>query len=110
MASLKELEEQIAQLTAQADKLRNEERAAALQDINEKVAQYKITASEIKFSVEAKQIKPAEKTKTKVEQKYFNPDKPEQTWSGRGVKPLWFKASLDNGHSKESMLIENKPS
>jgi DNA-binding protein H-NS len=109
MTTLKELEEQIAQLEAQADKLRKEERASAIRDINEKVAQYKIAISEIKFSIEAKQIKPADKTKKKAEQKYSNPANPEQTWSGRGVKPEWFKSAKAKGYTDDQMLIK-KPS
>ena len=45
------------------------------------------------------------KPRKPVAPKYQNPNGPE-TWSGRGVKPVWFKAALEAGHSAESMLIK----
>ena len=40
-----------------------------------------------------------------VPPKYANPANPEQTWSGRGKRPLWFIAALDKGASEASLLI-----
>ena len=44
--------------------------------------------------------------KTKGEPKYQNPDNPRQTWTGRGKRPSWIKAVLEQGGSLEDMLIE----
>jgi len=42
--------------------------------------------------------KPAKgKAKAKVKPKYRNPADPEQTWSGRGRRPLWINAALNDG-------------
>ncbi|NCV86322.1 MAG: H-NS histone family protein, partial [Oxalobacteraceae bacterium] len=30
-----------------------------------------------------------------------------QTWTGRGKPPLWLKAMLDQGKTKEDFLIQN---
>lgn len=37
--------------------------------------------------------------------KYRNPSNPAETWGGVGKMPKWFKAQLDNGVEKESMMI-----
>jgi DNA-binding protein H-NS len=37
--------------------------------------------------------------------KYRNPENPEQTWVGRGKPPDWFKTNLEEGITKEEMLI-----
>lgn len=37
--------------------------------------------------------------------KYRNPYDPNQTWTGRGKRPNWFKDALAAGHSEESMKI-----
>ena len=37
------------------------------------------------------------KPKAKAKPKYRNPENPEQTWSGRGRKPLWFNAAISGG-------------
>ncbi|NHX27966.1 H-NS histone family protein, partial [Escherichia coli] len=37
--------------------------------------------------------------------KYRNPENPDQTWSGRGRKPLWVVAHLDSGKAMEDLEI-----
>lgn len=37
--------------------------------------------------------------------KYRNPDNPEQTWSGRGRRPEWFKAAEKAGKPLASLEI-----
>jgi DNA-binding protein H-NS len=44
--------------------------------------------------------------KTKGEPKYQNPANPRQTWTGRGKRPSWIKAVLEQGGALEDMLIE----
>ena len=36
-------------------------------------------------------------------QKYRNPEKPTQTWSGRGKKPAWVQEALDSGKTLEDL-------
>jgi DNA-binding protein H-NS len=43
--------------------------------------------------------------KTPVAPKYRHPENPEITWSGRGRKPNWFVAALEQGQTAEDMLI-----
>jgi DNA-binding protein H-NS len=40
-----------------------------------------------------------------VAPKYANPTNPSETWTGRGRKPLWVQAALNQGKSLESLLI-----
>ena len=42
----------------------------------------------------------------KLQPKYANPGNPEQTWSGMGRKPEWFRRYIDNGGSERDMLIK----
>lgn len=44
--------------------------------------------------------------KTKAEAVYKSPYD-DQTWSGRGRKPDWFKQALDEGYSDADMRIED---
>ena len=37
--------------------------------------------------------------------KYRNPDNTDETWSGRGRKPVWYVAQIENGKSPADMLI-----
>ena len=37
--------------------------------------------------------------------KYRNPSNPEQTWTGRGTRPGWYKEALAAGKNPDEMLI-----
>src|SRR5260221_361382 len=41
----------------------------------------------------------------KVAPKYRNPENPEETWAGRGLKPRWLAAALKSGKKLEAFSI-----
>jgi DNA-binding protein H-NS len=41
-----------------------------------------------------------------VAAKYANPDDPSETWTGRGRKPRWLTAKLQEGAKMEKFLIK----
>ena len=41
----------------------------------------------------------------KVHPKYRNPERPSETWSGRGKQPRWFSAQLKTGKKVGDLLI-----
>ena len=43
----------------------------------------------------------------KVHQKYRNPERPDETWSGRGKQPRWFIAQLQAGNAVENLRISS---
>jgi DNA-binding protein H-NS len=43
-----------------------------------------------------------------VNPRYRNPDNPEETWAGRGLKPKWVKEKLSTGVSLDDLLIERE--
>jgi DNA-binding protein H-NS len=40
-----------------------------------------------------------------VAPKYRNPENPEETWAGRGLKPRWLTAAIKSGKKIEDFLI-----
>jgi DNA-binding protein H-NS len=44
-------------------------------------------------------------TRAPAKAKYFNPADPSETWSGRGRKPAWFAAALDQGATPTSLEV-----
>ena len=44
-----------------------------------------------------------------VAPKYRNPENPQETWAGRGLKPRWLSAALKAGHKIEDFLIGGAP-
>lgn len=53
----------------------------------------------------AKKLKPLAK---KVQPKYQDPSRPDQTWTGRGRQPRWLSAAIGRGVPLEHFLIGNK--
>ena len=45
------------------------------------------------------------KVKATVAPKYVDPANPDNTWSGRGRKPKWLAAALENGASIEDFAL-----
>ena len=43
-----------------------------------------------------------------VHQKYFNPENPSQTWSGRGHRPRWFIAQLQMGRAIDDLMLAGR--
>ncbi len=49
--------------------------------------------------------KKSERKKKKYHPKYRNPENPEQTWTGLGMKPRWVRALLEQGKTMDDLLI-----
>jgi|GEM_PF-35335 len=43
----------------------------------------------------------------KVAPKYRNPEHPDQTWTGRGQKPVWLREHINQGAKIEDFLIDS---
>jgi len=43
--------------------------------------------------------------KSKVVAKYANPEDPNQTWTGRGLKPRWVEALIQKGNTLKDLEI-----
>ena len=90
-----------AELQTEYDAIRADAKAVAVK----LVEQFKFTAAELGCACCGEGEEPAKKTRKPVAPKYRNPNG-EETWTGRGVKPVWFKAALEAGIKAEDMLIE----
>lgn len=61
-------------------------------------------AKEFGFSLE-EIVASTEKKGSKGAPKYANPNDPEQTWTGRGRKPNWVVAALEEGKSMDDLAL-----
>lgn len=101
-SQIKKNEEQIAQLRKQAEELRNHERAGVIEELRRKIAEYGISASELKLSARAggRRNSPAVRAP-----KYRGPGG--ESWSGgRGRKPRWVTEALAAGKSLSDFEIK----
>jgi DNA-binding protein H-NS len=97
-------ERELADLIAKASKeLETKRQGKKKETIN----QIKELASSIGLGVEF--IEPEKKTASRkgssVPIKYRDPDNPKNAWTGRGMKPRWLNALLEQGRSLEEFQV-----
>ncbi|PZQ76633.1 MAG: histidine biosynthesis protein HisIE [Variovorax paradoxus] len=97
-SQIQQHDELIAQLRKQAEELRTQERAGVIEDIRKKIADYGITAADLKLSVRSGGKRAVSALAAKPAVKYRSPTG--ETWSGgRGRKPRWVTEALAAGKS-----------
>ena len=94
LEELKRLKKELDKAIANYDDRR---KAEARRDLEEKAREYGFSLSEL---TEAKTTK-----RSTVVPKYRNPGNPEQTWSGRGRQPTWFREAIEAGTEPADLMI-----
>lgn len=103
-SQIKKHDEQIAQLRKQAEELRNQERAGVVEEVRRKIAEYGLTASDLKLTMRGGRRSSAA-VSPKAAAKYRSPTG--ETWSGgRGRKPRWVTEALAAGKSLSDFEIK----
>lgn len=83
--------------------LAEKEKKAALAAAEKAVAAYGFSLAEITGSTNGRKGKAG--VKTSAAPKYRNPDDANQTWTGKGRQPGWFKTAIAAGKSPDAMEI-----
>lgn len=96
MDELKALKADVETAIAGYEKKRRED---ALREMEEVAKKHGLSVSELIGGTGRKTAK------AKSPAKYRNPENPDQTWSGRGRQPAWFKSALESGKSPDDMAI-----
>ncbi len=101
---LQEIELEIASLQKKKQAILDSKRATVLEETRTNVRLYGFTSAELGFG----KISGAPvKSLIGKEAKYANPENTSQTWhGGKGPKPHWVKAHLENGGNLDSILIK----
>jgi DNA-binding protein H-NS len=104
-SQIKKHDEQIAQLRRQAEDLRNQERAGVIEEVRRKIAEYGLTASDLKLGTRGAGKRSTGVAAPKSAAKYRSPTG--ETWSGgRGRKPRWITEALSAGKSLSEFEIK----
>lgn len=111
-----QVQKQIEQLQREAEQLRKKEADGVLSRIKEAIAVYGFTAADlgvgkgaVRIAVAAKQgAKKAQRGKKQAAEAAAPKFKDDQgnVWSGRGPRPVWFKAALEAGKSADDLLAK----
>ena len=97
---------ELRELIANAEQVLKENQKEASKGV---IAQIRALAGDIGVTVTFHEEGPEDRRSSrkgrKVAAKYRNPHKHEQTWTGRGVKPRWLQAMLDQGRDISEFTI-----
>ena len=103
-SQIQEHDAQIAKLRKQAEELRNQERAGVIDELRRKVAEYGLTAADLKLGGRGGGKRSVSAAPLKGAAKYRSPTG--ETWSGgRGRKPRWITEALAAGKSLSDFEI-----
>lgn len=91
--SLSELEQEKARLEQEINRIKRAKRKNKMKEILQVMQSYSITIEELE-------------TLTATNVAKYRDDVTGQTWSGRGKKPAWIVAILDNGGNIDDYLIK----
>ncbi|WP_108813785.1 H-NS histone family protein [Loktanella sp. Alg231-35] len=102
----KELEKLKANVEKALERLAARDKKAALAAAEKAAAAHGFSLSEITGGVTAPKARKTKKSpKTASAPKYKNPADPNQTWTGKGRQPTWFKDAVTSGTSPDAMEI-----
>ncbi|KJV27580.1 KorB protein [Aquitalea magnusonii] len=96
--SFTELQDLHSKVVTAIEQQQAAEKADAKRQIMELVKLHSLNLDDVLSKATATVRKP-------VEAKYKNPNNESQTWTGRGRKPAWVQALLDEGFSLEDLAI-----
>lgn len=104
---IQEHDDKIAELRKQAEQLRSQERAGVIEELRRKIADYGITATDLRLNARGagKRSVSAAPAAKAAAAKYRSPTG--ETWSGgRGRKPRWVVEALAAGKSLDEFEIQ----
>lgn len=102
----KELEKLKTNVEKTLAKLGEKDKKAALAAAQKAAAAHGFSLAEITGAVPQKKTRKTKASpKTASVPKYKNPADPDQTWTGKGRQPEWFKSAIQSGTSPDAMEI-----
>lgn len=104
MTTIYEIQEKIKELQIQETALLKENIDSVIAEIKEKMAQYKISLSDLGMIDQGKKIREIVVTR-KAPIKYKD-GATGNSWSGRGLKPRWLTAAMNQGSTLESFFVK----
>jgi len=100
----KELEKLRSDIDKALERLVAEEKKKAIEAAEKAARAHGFSLSDLAGDAKAPVKKPR-KPMPKPAPKYKNPANPEQTWTGRGRQPVWFREALAAGKSPDDLAI-----
>lgn len=103
--SRKELEKFRIDVEKALEKLKAKDKRAAQKAAAEAASKFGFTLNELAAGTTPKSKAKAKKPATTAKPRFANPDNKDQTWTGKGRQPEWYKAQIANGAMPKAMEI-----
>jgi DNA-binding protein H-NS len=104
--SLKAIERRIKELQAEAAEIRRKEQEG-VEQLRAVIEKYKLGPAHFKIAMSAigSQHSTRARSKPKATPKYRSPDNEAAVWSGRGRRPGWLVAALNDGRTIDEFIV-----
>lgn len=99
--SLADLQAQIQRLQAEADALKQQEKAGVVARIREAIATYELTAADLFGAAAGRATKGKRRSGRSAPREAAYADGNGNVWGGRGPRPRWLREALQQGKSLE---------
>lgn len=103
MESLESLRKQRDEIAARIAELEQSERKTAMEQIEKLMEAASIKPEEVVARISGR--KSRTKASPAYPARYRNPERPEETWCGRGHRPRWVADALASGKALEDLAI-----
>lgn len=107
-----QIQQQIAELQAEAEKLRRQEIEGVVARIREAIEHYQLTPADLGFKFAGAAAKPARKPKAqrkaakRAASVVAYRDEAGNTWGGRGKRPQWLRDALAGGRALDDFRVK----
>ena len=102
--TIAEMQDLVARLPAEIDRRKAEEKQKVLEQMSALASSHGFSLDElVNKKVAGKKSAGGRKT---VAVKYRHPANPDNTWTGRGRKPLWVIEWLESGNTLDAITVE----
>lgn len=99
-SELEALQRQVQEALSKSEARRRQD---AINAVERAVKDYGFTLQEFVTIASGARPKRSSDRKGDNAAKFRNPENPDETWSGRGRRPQWFKAQLEAGKSEDDL-------
>lgn len=101
-SELEALQRQVQEALSKSEARRRQD---AIEAVERAVRDYDFTMQEFLSFASGTKLKRSSGRKGAAAAKFRNPENPNETWSGRGRRPQWFKAQLEAGRSEDDLRV-----
>lgn len=101
-SELKALQRQVQEALSKSEARRKND---ALKAVEQAVKEFGFSLQDIQTFASGSKARPSSSRKGDAGAKFRNPENPDESWSGRGRRPLWFKAQLEAGRSEDDLRV-----